>query len=109
MEFDASDIQELKFANKEKFTNITGGVSEMGKERYYLLRPGDQVQKTRCQLCREFIFKWNDGIAFFSTMADHKLPRLTGAKPGWFDKWKNARNVVFSLISVSIIFSVVLS
>ena len=58
------------------------------------------------ELTKKFAFMWNDGIAFFSTMADHKLPRLTGAKPGWFDKLKNTRNIAVTMISLSVLFIV---
>jgi hypothetical protein len=48
------------------------------------------------------MFMWNDGIGFFSTMADHKLPRILGAKAGWCDKFMNTRNVVMFLISFTV-------
>ena len=66
-------------------------------------KPSDIVEPTTMTLFKKFVFMWNDGIGFFSTMADHKLPRLTGAKPGWFDKLKNTRNQIMFVISIAIL------
>ena len=52
------------------------------------------------------MFMWNDGIGFFSTMADHKLPRILGAKPGWCDKFISVRNVIMFIISFTVIVGV---
>ena len=51
---------------------------------------------------------WWDGIAFFSTQVDHKLPRIIGHKPGWCDKYKSTRNKVKLIMGV-VVLSVVLS
>lgn len=72
-------------------------------------KPSDISTMNRLDIFKRFVFMWNDGIGFFSTLADHKLPRLTGGKPGWFDKYKNTRNIVMYLISASVIISVLAS
>ena len=52
---------------------------------------------------------WNDGIKFFAPMADHKLPRLVGAKPGWFDRFKNCRNQIKYILMVGIVIGVIIT
>lgn len=77
-------------------------------EKFVMKKPSGSTKISNCDLFKRFIFMWNDGIAFFNPMADHKLPRLVGIKPGWFDKFKNARNIIKYLVSV-IIFIIVIS
>ena len=46
---------------------------------------------------------YNDGINFFGTTADYKIPRLLGRKPGWFDKCRPGQSLFLALISTSIL------
>ena len=55
----------------------------------------------------KFVFMWNDGIAFFSTGADHKLKRILGKKPTWCDKWCSGRNLFMNFIEFTILAIVV--
>ena len=78
-------------------------------ELFVLNKPSQQVDFSNFDLAKKFLFMWNDGIAFFSPMADHKLPRLIGQKPGWFDKYKNMRNIFKSLISLAVVIVILAS
>ena len=47
---------------------------------------------------------WVDQISFFEPMDDHKLPRILGKKKaGWFDRFKNARNIIKTLLFVGLL------
>jgi len=50
----------------------------------------------------------HDGIAFFG-YSDHKLPRLFGAEPSYWDKYKSPRSVIMSLIGLVVGTYVILS
>lgn len=45
---------------------------------------------------------WYDGVAFFG-FADHKLPRVMGKKPGYFDKYTSVKRILMYVIGISII------
>ena len=77
-------------------------------DQYKLKKPFDYKKYTNFELIKKFLFLWNDGIAFFAPMADHKLPRLLGRKPGWLDKFRNCRNLVkygLSFVIICIVIS----
>ena len=54
-------------------------------EDFQLTKISARPNFEKWDLFKRFMFMWNDGIGFFSTLADHKLPRILGAKAGWLD------------------------
>jgi len=74
---------------------------------FVLKKTSDDKKTTSCDIFKKFVFLWNDGIAFFSTGADHKLPRVVGGKAGWLDKWFSCKNCFMNFIEVTILIAVV--
>ena len=55
-----------------------------------------------CDTCEAYIFLLWDGLGFFG-FANHKLTRLKGIKPRWYDKFKNKYWVGFNLSFLAIV------
>lgn len=72
-----------------------------------MMKPSERLEIDTKSLIKKFLFMYNDGIGFFSPMAEHKLRRLVGAKPGWFDKFKSIKNMFLYLVSFSITVTII--
>ena len=57
---------------------------------------------TCCDYLDSYLFLLWDGLGFFG-YDNHKLNRLKGIKPKWYDKFKNIYWIIFNLTLVLII------
>merc|ERR1712166_598753 len=73
------------------------------------MKPKEKPYFSFSEIFVKFMFLCIDGVAFFSVTAEHKLPRLTGRKPGWMDKLHlDIPNLVLWFIEFVIVLAVVL-
>ena len=105
MKFSKLDFCEFETLQYEGTSNVRAKKAKK-ENAFKLAKPENTAVFKNSELLHRFIFMWNDGIAFFSTLGDHKLPRLLGGKPGWFDGMKGTKNIIMALINVCVIGSV---